>query len=209
MTSVLLVDDHPVVREGLASILNADADIEIVAQASSIEEALAILRDVRPDIVVFDVRLPGMSGIDGCAHVATTHPATRVVVLTSFPNHSVMLQAFAAGARAFLAKDSPPDVLRTAVRSVAAGGLFVDPSIASKLVAMATTGRRAPGPFGLSRAEQQVLELLGKGLPNQAIARELDVSLPTVKTHVQHVLRKLHAHDRHEAVVIARREGVL
>ena len=100
-------------------------------------------------------------------------------------------------------------MLRTAVRSVASGGTFVDPSLAGKLVDAVTRGRRAVGPFGLSRTELRVLELLGDAQPNQAIARELDISVPTVKTHVQHVLRKLGAKDRYDAAVIARREGLL
>lgn len=209
MTRVFLVDDHPVVREGLVTILQAERDIEVVAEASSIEEAAALVAVARPDVAVLDYRLPGMTGVDGCAHLIATFPRVRVIVLTSFPNESVMLQAFSAGARGFLAKDSAPHVLRTAVRSVALGGTFVDPSLAGKLVADATRGRKAVGPFGLSRAERRVLELLGAGQPNQAIARELDVSVPTVKTHVQHVLKKLGVKDRHEAVVVARREGLL
>jgi DNA-binding NarL/FixJ family response regulator len=209
MTRVLLVDDHPVVREGLATILRGEHDIEVVAEAASIEEAADVLQDAKPDVAVLDFRLPGMTGVDGCAHLLAKSARLRVIVLTSFPNESVMLKAFAAGARGFIAKDSAPHVLRTAVRSVAAGGTFIDPSLAGKLVAQATRGRSAVGPFGLSRTELRVLELLGEGQPNQSIARELDVSVPTVKTHVQHVLRKLNARDRHDAVAVARREGVL
>lgn len=208
MTRVLLVDDHPVVREGLATILQAECDIEVVAEVGSIEEAAQLIGSTT-DVAVLDYRLPGMSGIDGCAHLIAKAARVRVIVLTSFPNEGVMLRAFAAGARGFLAKDSPAHVLRTAVRSVAIGGTFVDPSLAGKLVADSIRGRKGPGPFGLSRTERHVLELLGAGQPNQAIGRELDVSVPTVKTHVQHVLQKLSAKDRHEAVAIARREGLL
>ena len=209
MTRVLLVDDHPVVREGLATILRADQDIEVVAEASSVEEAADLLAEAKPDVAVLDYRLPGMTGVDGCAHLLTKAPHMRVIVLTSFPNDSVMLKAFAAGARGFIAKDSAPHVLRTAVRCTAAGGTFVDPSLAARLVAAAIRGRKTVGPFGLSRTELRVLELLGDGQPNQAVARELDVSVATVKTHVQHVLKKLGARDRYDAVAIARREGVL
>jgi DNA-binding NarL/FixJ family response regulator len=209
MARVLLVDDHPVVREGLATILRSEHDIDVVAEADSIEDAVELVSSASPDVAVLDYRLPGMSGVDGCAHLLSRTAGLRVVVLTSFPNESVMLKAFAAGARGFVAKGSAPHVLRTAVRSVAAGGTFVDPSLAGTLVAAAIKGRRAVGPFGLSRTELRVLELLGDGQPNQAIARELDVSVPTVKTHVQHVLRKLGATDRYAAVAVARREGLL
>jgi DNA-binding NarL/FixJ family response regulator len=209
MTRVLLVDDHPVVREGLATILRADEEIEVVAEAESIEDADDLVASSNPDVAVLDYRLPGMTGVDGCAHLLARSPRLRVIVLTSFPNESVMLKAFAAGARGFIAKDSAPHVLRTAVRSVAGGGSFVDPSLAGKLIASTIRGRRAVGPFGLSRTELRVLELLGDAQPNQAIARELDISVPTVKTHVQHVLKKLGATDRYDAAVIARREGLL
>jgi len=209
MARVLLVDDHPVVREGLATILRADDEIEVVAEAESVEDAVQQLVTHKPDVAVLDYRLPGMSGVDGCAHLLARYPRLRVIVLTSFPNESVMLKAFTAGARGFIAKDSAPHVLRTAVRSVACGGVFVDPSMAGKLIAATIRGRKALGPFGLTRTELRVLELLGEAQPNQAIARELDVSMPTVKTHVQHVLRKLGATDRYDAAVIARREGLI
>lgn len=209
MTRVLLVDDHPVVREGLATILRADDDIEVVAEADSIEDAVDLVATTSPDVAVLDYRLPGMTGVDGCGHLLPRTPGLSVVVLTSFPNESVMLRAFAAGARGFVAKGAAPHVLRTAVRSVAVGGTFIDPSMAGRLVAEATRGRKPAGPFGLTRTELRVLELLGDGHTNQAIARELDVSLATVKTHVQHVLRRLDARDRHDAAVVARREGLL
>jgi two-component system response regulator DevR len=209
MTRVLLVDDHPVVREGLATILRADAEIEVVAEAESIEDAEGLLATAKPDVAVLDYRLPGMSGVDGCAHLLARSPRLRVIVLTSFPNESVMLKAFTAGACGFIAKDSAPHVLRTAVRSVACGGNFVDPSLAGKLITATIRGRRAVGRFGLTRTELRVLELLGESQPNQAIARELDISVPTVKSHVQHVLRKLGATDRYDAAVIARREELL
>lgn len=209
MTRVLLVDDHPVVREGLATILRSEHDIDVVAEADSIEDAVDLVKTASPDVAVLDYRLPGMSGVDGCAHLLSRAPGLRVVVLTSFPNESVMLKAFAAGASGFVAKGSAPHVLRTAIRSVAAGGMFVDPSLAGRLVADATRGRKSLGPFGLTRTELRVLELLGEGHSNQAIARELDVSLATVKTHVQHVLRRLSARDRYDAVAVAHREGLL
>ena len=209
MTRVLLVDDHPVVREGLATILRADPEIEVVAEAESVEEAEPIVLSVKPDVAVLDYRLPGMSGVDGCAHLLAKSSRLRVIVLTSFPNESVMLKAFSAGACGFVAKDSPPHVLRTAVRSVACGGTFIDPSLAGKLVGSAIRGRRAVGRFGLTRTELRVLELLADAQPNQAIARELDISVPTVKSHVQHVLKKLGAADRYDAAAIGRREELV
>jgi DNA-binding NarL/FixJ family response regulator len=208
MISVLLVDDHAVVREGMTAVLSSEPDIEVVGQAASAEEAMALVRKLTPDVVVLDVRLPGVNGSDAAAAVLRQHSRARVVVITSFPNDRIMLEAFTAGARAFLTKESDPTLLRTAVRTVMSGGTYIDPTVASKLVTLATKGRRTKGPFGLTLQEMRVLEHLPKGLTNREIGRELGISEQTVKTHLQHAMTKLGVHDRSQAAAVAIREGL-
>lgn len=208
MTRVLLVDDHPVVREGLAAVLSDDPDLQIVGQASSGEAALAEMERLLPEIVVLDLRLPGINGIETCEAILQRRPVTRVMVLTSFPNDGAMVSAFAAGAKGFVLKESEPSVLREAVRVVARGDTFIDPRIAAKLVAFSTKGRRTKGPFGLTLQEMRVLEQLPKGLTNRLIGIELGISEDTVKTHLSNAMHKIHAKDRVEAAAIALREGL-
>jgi DNA-binding NarL/FixJ family response regulator len=149
-----------------------------------------------------------MSGTEACERLVATLPGTRVVVLTSFPNEGVMMNAFSAGARGFVLKESESIVLRQAVRTVADGGTYADPRVAAKLVALATKGKRAKGPFDLTLQEMRILEQLPRGLTNQEIGEELGISQHTVKTHLRHAMQKLKAKDRAEAAAIALREGL-
>ena len=207
MIRVLVVDDHPVVREGLIAILDAP-DLEVCGQAGDGAHALAEAARLRPDVVVLDVRLPGATGVEVCAELAARIPGARVVMLTSFPNDGVMMGSFAAGARGFVLKESDPAVIRQAVRTVADGSTYADPKIAGKLVALATRGRRAKGPFDLTLQEMRVLELLPRGLTNNEIGDRLGIGENTVKTHLRNLMRKLDARDRVEAAAIALREGL-
>jgi DNA-binding NarL/FixJ family response regulator len=202
------VDDHPIVREGLAAVLAAEPDFTIVGQAESAERGLVEAERLRPDVVLLDVRLPGMSGMQACVELVKHHPDTRVIMLTSFPSTGVLVEAFSAGAKGFVLKESQPAVLREAVRAVSHGETFTDPRVGSKLVALASRNRRAKGPFGLTLQEMRVIELLPRGLTNREIGGELGISEDTVKTHMRHALRKLNARDRVEAAAIALREGL-
>lgn len=208
MTRVLLVDDHPVVREGVAGVLTADPDIEVVAEAGNAEETFAAIAQHSPDVVMIDVRLPGLDGIDCCGSIVTKYPRVKVIILTRFANESVILRAFTAGARGFVVKESEPQIFRQAVRSVVSGGIFLDPRVTGKVLAIATKGRRARGPYGLTIQQMRVLELLPKGLSNREIAKELGISDQTVKTHLRHAMRKLQAGDRAEAAAIIVAEGL-
>jgi DNA-binding NarL/FixJ family response regulator len=208
MIRVLLVDDHPLVRTGVAAVLSNDDEIVVVGEAASAEEGFVEIDRLRPDIVMIDVRLPGLDGIDACESILTSHPKVKVIMLTRFPNESVMVRAFTAGAHGFLVKESDPSVVRAGVRMVADGGTFIDPSVAPRLIARATKGRRARGPYGLTQQEMRVVELLPRGLTNRDIALELNVSENTVKTHLRHAMAKLRVSDRTEAVAIAMREGL-
>ncbi|HEX2195470.1 MAG TPA: response regulator transcription factor [Actinomycetota bacterium] len=208
MIRILVVDDHPVVREGLIAILGDDPGFVVCGQAGTAAEAVAEAARLRPDVVVLDVRLPGATGVEVCADLAGRVPSTRVVMLTSFPNDGVLMNAFAAGARGFVLKESEPAVIRQAVRTVADGATYADPKVAGKLVALATRGRRAKGPYDLTLQEMRVLELLPRGLTNQEIGDQLGIGENTVKTHLRNLMRKLGARDRVEAAAIALREGL-
>jgi len=208
VTSVVLVDDHPVVRDGLAAILSAEPDLSVVGQAGNGEEALKLVARVEPDVVVLDVRLPGMSGIEACAALIARHPQLRVVVLTSYPNEGVLLDALTAGATGFVVKTTDRAVLREAIRTVAGGQTFVDPQVAGKVVHLAAKGSRAKGPHGLTLQEMRVLELVPRGLTNVEIGRELGVSAETVKSHLASAMRKLQVRDRTAAAAVAMREGL-
>lgn len=208
MIRILLVDDHPVVREGIAAVLSDEPDFEVVGEVASGEQALAKLEACDPDVVVLDYRLPGMNGTEACEAVLRRRPNARIVILTGFPNEATMLGAFNAGARAFVVKESDSVVLRQAIRTVVSGNTYIDPRAAGRLVQMATKGRRAKGPFGLTVQELRVVALLPKGFSNREIGEHLGVSEQTVKTHLHHALRKLNARDRAEAAAIATREGL-
>lgn len=208
MIRILVVDGHPVVREGLIAILRQEPAFAVCGQAGTAAEAVSEAVRLRPDVVVLDGRIPGSTGVEVCARLAEVAPSARVVMLTSFPNDGVVMSAFSAGARGFVLKESEPWVIREAVRAVAGGANFADPKVAAKLVALATRGRRAKGPYDLTLQEMRVLELLPRGLTNHEIGTHLGIGENTVKTHLRNLMRKLNARDRVEAAAIALREGL-
>lgn len=208
MIRVIVVDDHPVVCEGLAAILGDQPEFRVLAQVLSGEEALLAAERHRFDVAVIDARLPGLSGAETCRALLALYPTSRVVILTSFPNEGVMLTALDAGAAGFLVKESDPTILLRAVRAVAAGERYIDPKLAAKFAALTSEGRRLRGPHNLTPQEMRVLELLPRGLTNREIGLRLTIGEQTVKTHLHHAMRKLGAHDRAEAASIAVREGL-
>ena len=208
MTRILIVDDHPVVREGLTAVMADEPDFAVVAQAETGEAAVREVVRTRPDVVVMDQRLPGMSGTQACEQMLKRVPSVRVIILTSFPHEGSMIAAFSAGARGFLLKESEPSVFRYAVRTVATGGTFTDPHVAGQLVALATNRRRVKGPYGLSVQEMRVVEFLPRGLTNKEIGAQLGLSPDTVKTHLRNAMRKMGAKDRVEAAGMALKEGL-
>lgn len=209
MVKVVLVDDHPVVRQGIAAILNEDLDLKVVAEAGAVEDILAKLPSLDPDVVVLDIRLPGMNGLDGCRVIRRRHPRVAVMILTSYPDEEGMIDALSEGARGFVRKESEPEILRQAVLSVADGGMFVDPKLVGSLVELATTSRNPRGPFGLTRQEMRILRFLPRGMTNRDIAQELSLSEQTVKTHVRHILQKLQVRDRAQAAALVVREELM
>ncbi len=207
MIRVLVVDDHPVVREGITASLSVEPDVVVVAATGTGEEALDALPRARPDVLVVDCGLPGMSGVQVCGELQRRHTHPPVVLMSGTPSGALMRRALQAGAVAFVAKDCASGVLRDAVRAAHAGAAFVDPSLARLVVDLAGRPPGKRGPYGLTRAELDVVALLPKGLRNREIADELGIAENTVKTHLRHALRKLDVRDRAQAAAIVVKEG--
>lgn len=206
--SVFLVDDHPVVRQGLRTFLETLDDIEIVGEAENGEDALVAIEEALPDVVLMDLVLPGMDGIDATRRVREVSPSTRVIVLTSFADDEKVFPAIKAGAAGYLLKDVEPNDLADGIRAVHAGEALLHPSVAAKLMQeVASPGPRAPGS-GLTDRELEVLRLIARGMSNREIAKDLTVSEKTVKTHVSNILAKLHLADRTQAALYAVRRGL-
>jgi DNA-binding NarL/FixJ family response regulator len=213
---VLIVDDEHLVRGGLKMILDAQPDIEVVGEAEDGRQAVASAADLEPDVILLDVQMPVMNGLDAArAIVALPEIQPKIIMITTFDLDEYVHAAIAAGASGFLLKDTRAEVLADAVRTVAGGEALLAPSILRRLVAHHTTapatgtehGHTIPGH--VTGRELEVLRLLGQGLSNQEIARELWISESTVKTHVTRVFTKLGLRDRAQAVVLAYESGLV
>lgn len=214
MTTLVIADDQELVRAGLRMILEAQPDLEVVAEATDGAEAVAAVLRLRPDVVLMDVRMPGVDGLEAIRRLASLDTvSTRVLVLTTFDLDEYVYDAIRAGASGFLLKDSPPHVLCAAVRSVVAGDLLVGPTVTRRLVERFTRGPRpgddAQGLRDLTAREREVLALVGQGLSNAEIAARLFLSEATVKTHVARVMTKAQLRDRAQAVVLAYESGLV
>ena len=206
---VLLVDDHEVVREGLRSFLSLQDGLEVAGEAADGEQAVREAERLRPDVILMDLVMPRLDGVGAMRELRRRLPASRVIVLTSFADDERLLPAIQAGAAGYLLKNVAPQELARAVRAAHAGEALLDTAVAARLVeAIATPAGEAP-PERLTPREREVLALLGRGLSNKRIARELGVAEKTVKTHVSHLLAKLGAADRTEAAVYAVRAGLV
>lgn len=209
MIRVVVVDDHPAMCEGLSTLLGAQDDISVVGQAATAEEALPLLDRVSPDVVILDVRLPGMDGLDACRVIVERYPRVRVSLVTGLRDEHTMMKAFGAGAKAFVTKEATPDTIRQSVRIAASGGTFIDPFLAGKVLKSASRSRKTEGRYGLTYQERRVLELLPGGLTNKQIASALDLSPNTVKTHLRNAMRKLQVTHRTQAAAFVEREGMV
>ena len=207
---VALCDDHGVVRSGLRRILEAADGLQVVADAGTAEEAIAIARAEHPDVFVMDLGLPGIGGVEATRRVRSTSPDTRVLVLTVHSDVGYLRQAFDAGAAGYLVKDAADIELLQAVRTVAAGGQYVHPTLGAALLAPDAAPARPGGPGGqLSDREVEVLRLIALGHTHAEIAAELYVSVRTVETHRSHIHQKLGLRTRAELVRFARDAGLL
>ena len=226
---VLAVDDQRVVREGLAMLLGLLPDVEVVGTAADGEEALALAGELRPDVILMDLRMPRVDGVEATRRLRASHPEIKVVVLTTYADDRSVLDALRAGALGYLTKDAGADEIRQALQRVASGQAAVDPAVQLHLIeaiaattstststsraatAATTTGATsAPQlPDGLTPREAEVLGLIGAGLSNTEIAAQLFVSEATVKSHVNHMLPKIGARDRAQAVGYAYRHGLV
>lgn len=200
---VVIVDDHSLLREGTKQILLQDQGIEVVAESGRGDEAVRLVAEHRPDVVLLDLRLPGLPGIDAARRIAAESPATRVLILTAYDEEDYVLEALAAGAAGYLLKTAPAAELVEAVHAVAAGTTVLEPSISA---ALARRWTRSDGPGGatqLSARELEVLRLTAHGMANKEIARKLGLSLRTVEGHLNRTFSKLGVASRTEAVFTA------
>jgi DNA-binding NarL/FixJ family response regulator len=213
--NVVIADDQQLLRAGFAMILGSQPDIEVVGEATNGAEAVSLTTSLKPDVVLMDIRMPGVDGIEATRRIIASGGAsgTRVVILTTFDLDEYVYDALRAGASGFLLKDVPPERLVAAVRMVSQGDALLAPSITRRLIAEFTKPRpqaRSVGDLAqLSPRETDVFRLMARGLSNQEIASELVVGENTVKTHVARILAKLFVRDRVQAVVLAYEAGVV
>ena len=207
--TVALVDDHPVVRGGVRALLETQADITVVAEGGSGSEAVTICTEHAPDVVLMDLVMPGMDGVEAIRRVKEVSPRTQVLVLTSYHEDEHILPAIQAGALSYLLKDVSSGELVGAIRKASRGEAVLNPRVAAKVVqALRSAGRSETGPRAdLSDREMEVLRLVADGLSNAEIGDRLFISEKTVKSHVSNILGKLHLADRTQAAAYAWREG--
>jgi DNA-binding NarL/FixJ family response regulator len=202
---VLLVDDHPVVRAGIAGMLAAEPDLEVVGEASDGREALAMVASLQPHVVLMDLRMPHLDGASATQAIVAQHPEVAVVVLTTYDTDGDIVRAVEAGATGYLLKDATRAQLAEAVRAAGRGETVLAPPVAATLMRRL----RDPEPEPLTPRERQVLGLVGEGLTNGEIGRRLFISEATVKTHLLRVFAKLGVDDRTRAVLLAHERGLL
>jgi NarL family two-component system response regulator LiaR len=208
--TVLVVDDHEIVRHGIRGFLAAHGDIVVVGEADSGAEAVRLAEELVPDVILMDLLMPGMEGVEATGRIHRLSPRSQIVVLTSYHDDSHIFPAIKAGASSYLLKDIAPDALVAAVRAAARGEPTLHPHVAARLIQETRAPHGAPGPAAdLTAREEEVLRLIAEGLSNAEIAERLVLSEKTVKGHVSNILAKLHLADRTQAAVFAWREGVV
>ena len=205
MISILIVDDHPVVRTGLRAVIESQDDLTVVGEASTGEEGVRRAALDQPDLVLMDLQMPGGGGVVATRQIMKLDPAPHVMILTTYDTDADVLAALDAGAVGYLLKDAPPEVLFASIRSAAVGDMTLAPTVATKLVER--VGR--PARDALTTRELEVLELLAEGIANKEIANQLVVSEATVKTHLVHIFTKLDVDTRTAAVAIAVDRGLI
>jgi two-component system, NarL family, response regulator LiaR len=209
--TVVLVDDHSMIRMGLAAYFRTVADIEIVGEAASGEEAVQVVSDLLPEVVLMDLIMPGMDGVEATRQVKRISPSTQVIILTSYHADEHIFPAIRAGALSYVLKDIDPDELAMVIRRAKAGEAVLNPQVAARMVKEIHGSRLdETNPFlELTDREMNVLRLIASGKNNQEIASELVISEKTVKTHITNILSKLHLKDRTQAAVFAWQAGIV
>lgn len=203
---ILVADDHPVVRDGLVAMLSTQTDFRVVGQASTGREVVANIKIARPDVVLLDLEMPDLDGVEALRQVTAEHPEVKVLVFTAFDDDERIVSAVQAGAQGYLLKGSPRDKVFDAIRVISQGGSLLQPVVASKLMRhVSSQGVRSR----LTARELEALDLLANGMTNKEIAAELVITVRTVKFHVSSILRKLEAGNRTEAVRIAAERGII
>jgi two-component system, NarL family, response regulator LiaR len=206
---VLIADDHAVVRQGLRTFLELQDDIEVVADVADGEGALRAAREHEPDVVLMDLVMPGMGGVEAIRGLREARPEARVLVLTSFLDDEKLFPAVRAGAAGYLLKDVEPAELVRAIRTVDDGEALLHPAVAARLMEEFAETERPAAEEALTARESEVLQLIARGLPNKLIARDLEIAEKTVKTHVSSILSKLGLTDRTQAALYAVRHGMV
>jgi DNA-binding NarL/FixJ family response regulator len=211
---VLVVDDEALLRTAFSSLIDAEDDLEVVGQAANGQQAVEMAGELTPDVVVMDVRMPVMDGIEATRRITRHVPGPQVLILTTFDLDEYVFEALRAGASGFALKSRPLEELLSGIRTVAAGEALLAPSVTRRLIAHFTDRAAAPArtPWGLdelTEREREVLVLVARGLSNAELAATLHVTLPTAKTHVSRILTKLGARDRTQLVILAYESGVV
>jgi two-component system, NarL family, response regulator LiaR len=207
---VLIVDDHTIVRKGIRALLAEIEGIEVVGEADNGQEAIAQADILHPDVILMDLAMPKMDGIEATRQIKTSQPESRILVMTSFAADDKVFPAIKAGALGYLLKESAPEDLVQAIRQIHRGESSLHPTIARKVLQEIThPPDRPPTPNPLTEREAEVLRLVAQGLSNQDIARKLNISDPTVRTHVSNIMSKLHLATRIQAALYALREGLV
>ncbi|HLV98024.1 MAG TPA: response regulator transcription factor [Ktedonobacterales bacterium] len=207
---ILVADDHPIVRDGLIAILNTQPDFEVVGEAATGPQTVERVTTLGPDVVLLDLEMPEIDGVEALRQLRQTSPDARVIVFTAFDTDERILGAVRAGARGYLLKGAPREEIFQAIRVVHAGGSLLQPIVASKLLRQVSQEPATlPGPETLTPRELEVLRLLARGLENKEIAAELVIAERTVKFHVSSIQGKLGAGNRTEAVVMAAKQGLI
>jgi two-component system, NarL family, response regulator DevR len=212
MIRLLIIDDHEMVREGLKAILTTEPDFEIVGDAANAEQAFELIERLNPDVILLDIRLPDISGIEVCRKVTECYPTSAVIILTTFTDESLVEQCIQAGARGFIVKDIERFDLKRSIRAVARGEAAIDPKAAVAVLAQLRRKPQAklePSPEALSSQQIVILRLVAQGLSSREIATQLYLSENTVKGYVQEILHRLGVKNRTEAVMVAVKQGWL
>lgn len=206
---VLIVDDHDIIREGLRAVLEVTPDIEVIGEAADGEKAISLTHSLQPDVIVMDLVMPGMDGIEAIEHIAREYPTTRILVLTTFAGEDLLFPAIKAGALGYQLKDSKSEDLIRSIRDVYCGESSLHPKIARKVLQELKVPAQAPRTTDpLTARELEVLGLVAEGADNAEIAGKLVISEATVRSHLSHILDKLHLANRTQAALYALRQGI-